>query len=414
MASREFLDFLDKCPTPFHTTAVIRDRLISSGYVELDESKEWASIPPKGFVERDGHAILAFNQGGLDSSIIVSTHSDSPCLRLKPSWRPSEDKANVREIRVVPYGNIIFQSYFNRDFRVAGAVFLRDGNVITRRLFDSETPIAFLPGAPSTPVDKDTDYNLVFTLGGHRGFDEYVAAQLGVAVESIADWEFSFVDGQTAETTGINQEFVSARGLDGLGSTFSGLTAFLASTPSNTLNIFVSFDHEQVRCYSKHGGLSDFLPAFLRRVLPDPSQFSQFVSKSLIVSSGNVHGLHPNWPKKYDPANSPVLGGGVAVKELTPRENPTDITSIYPIRLAAKAVGVSLSVYARRNDITPEPTIGTGLATRTGIPTVELGAPQLAMHSAREVMAFKDLTDLTKLLGELYNRYPGYRLEIDE
>ena len=60
-------------------------------------------------------------------------------------------------------------------------------------------------------------------------------------------------------------------------------------------------------------------------------------------------------------------------------------------RWHARRPGVPLQRYEHRADLPCGSTIGPMTSARTGIPTVDVGAAQLAMHSAREVMGADDV-----------------------
>jgi aspartyl aminopeptidase len=40
-AAREFLDFVDASPSPFHAVETCSKRLISSGFTEISEADKW-------------------------------------------------------------------------------------------------------------------------------------------------------------------------------------------------------------------------------------------------------------------------------------------------------------------------------------------------------------------------------------
>ena len=66
--------------------------------------------------------------------------------------------------------------------------------------------------------------------------------------------------------------------------------------------------------------------------------------------------------------------------------------------LACEQADVPLQRYVHRADLPCGSTIGPLSAARTGMTTVDVGAPQLAMHSAREVMAAADVDLYTRAL----------------
>jgi aspartyl aminopeptidase len=48
-------------------------------------------------------------------------------------------------------------------------------------------------------------------------------------------------------------------------------------------------------------------------------------------------------------------------------------------------------------------TLGSISNTRVSVSTIDIGLPQLAMHSANETAAVSDLDDMVKILCELYS-----------
>ena len=58
---------------------------------------------------------------------------------------------------------------------------------------------------------------------------------------------------------------------------------------------------------------------------------------------------------------------------------------------ACRGAGVPTQVYAHRADLACGSTIGPITAARLGIATVDVGIPQLSMHSSRELMAASDV-----------------------
>jgi aspartyl aminopeptidase len=69
----------------------------------------------------------------------------------------------------------------------------------------------------------------------------------------------------------------------------------------------------------------------------------------------------------------------------------TDGRTAAAFALACAHAGVPLQRYEHRADLPCGSTIGPMTSARTGIPTVDVGAAQLAMHSAREVMGAADV-----------------------
>ena len=95
--------------------------------------------------------------------------------------------------------------------------------------------------------------------------------------------------------------------------------------------------------------------------------------------------------EKHEPGHWIALGGGPAVKTNVNQRYATDARSAAVFAGACAKAGVEPQWYAHRADLPCGSTIGPITAARLGIPVVDVGAPMLAMHSARELMAAADV-----------------------
>ncbi len=75
------------------------------------------------------------------------------------------------------------------------------------------------------------------------------------------------------------------------------------------------------------------------------------------------------------------------------------------IRELARRSGVPLQDFAVRNDCPCGSTIGPVIASNTGIRAIDLGMPQLSMHSCREMMGRSDLTFANRLFRAFFRDF---------
>lgn len=413
----DLLKFLNDSPVPYFFCEKMRETLEKEGFTELSIFDKWEDTPKKGFVINDNRALVAFNIGGYDSAIIVGTHSDSPCLKIRD--KPDINNKKLKQVQVFTYGGGLWYTWLGRDLRLVGTVTIRNNNASqnekTKKLiqinFDSKDPIAFVPNCDiGSKPNPNLDTGLIPIIGGRKSptLLSYVAKSLKVNEEDIVDWDLSFVDANPPQSW---RTFIESQRIDNLSSTFCAVKAFLQSEPKNTINILVVFDNEEVGSQSRFGACGDILSFVIKRLVKGgPKQLNPFIAKSLLVSSDNSHAIHPNFSSKHDKMHSPYLGKGVIIKKAPGATYATDMTSTYPVKHAANKCKIPLQYFMNRNDIPAGSTIGPIVSSLIGIPTVDIGLPQLSMHSVRETMAFKDVEHLINLLIELYNNYEEHRL----
>ena len=202
----------------------------------------------------------------------------------------------------------------------------------------------------------------------------------------------------------MNDDLILSPRIDDLGCVFASLRAFIdAPVREDSCSVLAVFDNEEVGSETKQGAASSFLDMTLRNIAGSDGNYSAALYHSFMVSADNAHALHPNHPELYDGTNSSILGGGVVVKYNANQRYTTDAISDGIFSLVAERVGAKLQRFSNRADMVGGSTLGSISNTRVSISTIDIGLPQLAMHSATETAAVSDLNDMVKILRELYS-----------
>jgi aspartyl aminopeptidase len=159
--------------------------------------------------------------------------------------------------------------------------------------------------------------------------------------------------------------------------------------------VLALFDHEEVGSTSDHGAQSNLLGTVLERIVlaagGSREDFLRRLPVSLLASADMAHATHPNYPERHEPSHLIEVNGGPVLKVHPNLRYATDGRTAAAFELACRQAGVTLQRYEHRADLPCGSTIGPMASARTGIPTVDVGAAQLAMHSARELMGAHDV-----------------------
>lgn len=431
----DLLSFLDSSPSPYHARFEVEKRLVKAGYVEYDEREAWNVQPgTRGYVVRGGAALAAFEVGAASPAeaglLIVGAHTDSPCLRLRPTFE--RHTSGMVQALIEPYGGLLLHTWFDRGLSLAGRVVTRHGETA---LVHIPRPIAIIPSLAihlQRDVTKqglvvDPESHLRPLLGvrtGELGSAEseppasallsQVADQaslvLGhrVATEDISGADLGFLDARPAELVGLDNEFVSSGRLDNLVSVHAGLSALLEEKPdSPSTRLLILHDHEEVGSRSTSGAWSTFLSEIVERLSlalspTDPVARHRATARSLLLSVDMAHGVHPNFEHRHEEHHRPHLGGGPVLKVNTNQSYATDAVVAGTFAVACERAGVLPQRFVTRNDIACGSTIGPISAARTGIRTVDIGNPMLGMHSCRELCAAADLVPLISVIAQWY------------
>lgn len=108
------------------------------------------------------------------------------------------------------------------------------------------------------------------------------------------------------------------------------------------------------------------------------------LASSFMVSADNAHAVHPNYGEFADPTNRPAMNEGIVIKYNANQKYTTDAVSAAIFRAICKKAGVPCQTFANRSDMAGGSTLGNISNAHVALNTVDIGLPQLAMHSPYE------------------------------
>jgi aspartyl aminopeptidase len=399
-------EFIDASPSPFHVCATVASRLRAAGYTQLAEADEWRQAG-KFFTVRAGSLVAwdSGNDAGGRPFRVIGGHTDSPNLRVKQ--HPDREVTGWQVVALEPYGGAWLNSWLDRDLGVSGRLSVRSADEvagIAHRLVRIDDPILRVPQLAihlaedrrSLTLDPQRHVNAVWgSGGGPQSFIGYVAEQAGIDPDDVLGADLMTHDLTPSRLSGFDDQFVSAPRLDNQASCYAGLEAFLDAASAEHLPVLALFDHEEVGSTSDHGADSELLLTTLERIVlasgGGRADFLRRLPGSMVASADMAHATHPNYPERHEPGHLIAINGGPVLKVHPNLRYATDGRTAAAFALACRQAGVPLQRYEHRADLPCGSTIGPMTSARTGIPTVDVGAPQLAMHSARELMGTNDV-----------------------
>ncbi|MBV9514543.1 MAG: M18 family aminopeptidase [Mycobacteriaceae bacterium] len=402
-------EFIDASPSPYHVCATVAQRLALAGYTEVDESQRWQA-DGRYFTVRAG-SIVAWNSAGPPGRPfrVVGGHTDSPNLRVKQ--RPDRFVSGWQVVALQPYGGAWLNSWLDRDLGISGRLSVLRAGVATPHLIRIDEPVLRVPqlaihladDRQAVKLDPQRHVNAVWGVGsGARSFLAYVAERAGVDVGDVLGADLMTHDVQPSAVLGVDGDLVGAPRLDNQATCYAGVEAFVAAEAGDHLPVLALFDHEEVGSTSDHGAQSNLLPTVLERiVLADGGSREDYLRRlpgSVLASGDMAHATHPNYPERHEPGHLIEVNGGPVLKVQPNLRYATDGRSAAVFALACEQAGVPLQRYEHRADLPCGSTIGPMTSARTGIPTVDVGAAQLAMHSARELMGARDVASYSAAL----------------
>ena len=422
----ELLSFLHRSPTPFHAVSNMTAELQQHGFVALAESDRWQlRTGGRYYVTRNDSSLIAFVLGSDDvvetGLHMAGAHTDSPCLKIKPN--PEFQRSGYFQLGVEVYGGALLSPWFDRDLSLAGRVtYLTDDGVLANALIDFEKPIAIIPSLAihldrevnnSRSINAQTQLPLVLASGAETVPDfralllEQLRAQTGVRnAREVLDYDINCYDTQPPALVGLNQEFIASARIDNLLSCFVGLKSLIAANSGATNGarsaMLICSDHEEVGSMSTSGAQGTMLQMLLRRIAGSDENYARMIDRSLMISCDNAHGIHPNFADRHDANHGPLLNRGPVIKINANQRYATNSETAALFRHICQQIDAPVQSFVVRSDMACGSTIGPITATEIGVRTLDVGVPQWAMHSLRELAGTRDCWYLSRALTHFF------------
>lgn len=413
---KDMLDFLDRSPSRFHAVDNLRRELEGAGYESLFEGRTWKLTPGgKYYAVRGGSALIAFRlpEAPAGGFMISASHSDAPTFRVKENAELAGPEGYLR-LNTERYGGMLCAPWLDRPLTVAGRVLARAGDAIETRLVYVDRDLLMIPNVAihmnrsandGFKYDPKCDMVPLMGLGAEKGaFRAVVAESAGCAPEDILGTDLFLCPRQKAVVWGVGNGFVSSPRLDDLQCAWGCFRGFMAAEDGTGVPVFALLDNEEVGSLTRQGADGTFLADVLERVCAALGMDrAAATANSFLVSADNAHAVHPNHPEKTDKVNCVYMNEGIVVKSNAAQSYTSDAVGVAIFKAICQKAGVPVQFFANRSDERGGGTLGNIAMMQVSMNSVDIGLPQLAMHSPYETAGVKDSWYMIQAVETFYS-----------
>ncbi|XP_077993714.1 aspartyl aminopeptidase-like [Glandiceps talaboti] len=455
-AARQFIEYVNKSPSPYHAVEECRTRLLGAGFQELRETEHWTIQPKqKYFFTRNKSTMIAFAVGGQykpgNGFSMVGAHTDSPCLKVKPDSK--KIKNGYLSVGVECYGGGIWHTWMDRDLKIAGRVIVKNGDKLVHKLVHINRPIMFIPNCAihllrthneNFSANKETQLVPVLATcvqmellkpaetgeksgvtcvdKHHSLLSQLLCDELKVSKEQLVDFELFLADAQPSVIGGALDEFLLSPRLDNLLNAYCAMEGLITSVQDGdtfekdpNIRMINLYDNEEVGSQSAHGAESSLTEFVMRRLSAGgtSTSFEEAIPKSFLVSADQAHAVHPNYPEKHEDNHKVAFHKGVVFKINSNQRYATTAVTSSILRVIAEKANVPLQDFVVRCDMPCGTTIGPIISAKLGLRTIDIGMPQLGMHSIREMACTSSIYQATSLYKAFFEHYPAVNASLE-
>lgn len=415
--SRDLIHFIAKSPSTFHAVRGIKAALLYAGFTEIREEDTWQiEKGGKYVVTRNGSALMAFTvpQEGAEAFHITASHCDSPTFKIKED--PEIADGPYVKLNVEGYGGMIMSTWLDRPLSVAGRLLVTENGHLAEKLVAIDGTMLVIP---SVAIHMDRSVNqhkewkvqkdmlpLYGMTGAKTPFMDLIAVAAKVKAEDILAHDLILYSRVPGTIWGEEREFISSPKLDDLQCAFACFRGFTQGQKEKYISVYALFDNEEVGSATSQGAGSTFLANTLERLARSLGygydETMAMIARSFMISADNAHSVHPNHPEYADPVNRPVINGGIVIKYSAAQKYATNAFSAAYFKKLCKDHDIPTQTFTNHSDNPGGSTLGNISNTVIAMPTVDIGLPQLAMHSSYETAGVKDTAYLVDAVTKFY------------
>ena len=402
------VDFINKGTCSYTCIKNIEEILKSNGYTRLYETDNWNLKSSKYYIIRNDASIIAIDipKKIKDSFSIITTHSDTPSLLLKPNG--AYNKENYLKYNIMPYGGLLNYGWLDHPLSLAGRIITKKDNKLKVNIVDLEKPALIVP---SVAIHQMSNANINLDLNMQKDLQPIIGLSKDttpwdnllkkLSKDEIIDYDLFAYNLDKPTFIGEKEDLLISPRIDNLTSVYSSLQAFLNSKDNN-IKVFCSFNNEEIGSLTEEGADSNFLLDILKRIASHLEiDIASSLAKSFIISSDNTHAIHPNHTEYADDTGILYLGKGFAI--IKESSSTTNALSSSIIKTICDKNKIKYQVETSKNDISSGSTL-SGISLRhVSVLSVDVGVPQLSMHSSVETCSISDVYELYKMMNAFYN-----------
>lgn len=417
--AEELIAFLEASPTSFHAVANMARELEEAGFTALSEGDKW-QLKEGGsyYVTRNQSSLIAFKtpQGDFTGFQIMASHSDSPSFKIKENPEMESENHYIK-LNVEKYGGMLCAPWLDRPLSVAGRLVIKEGKRLVSKLVNVDRDLLMIPNLAihfNREVNDGYKYNaqvdMLPVYGGADAKDTFmmtVAEAAGVEEGAVLGHDLFLYSRIPGTVWGAGEEFVSCGRLDDLQCAFASLKGFLKGGHPDCVSVHAVLDNEEVGSGTKQGADSTFLEDTLKRINRglgcSEEEYLMAIASSFMISADNAHAVHPNLSDKADPTNRPYMNEGIVIKYNANQKYTTDAVSSAMFKALCHSVGAPYQTFANRSDMLGGSTLGNISNAHVSLNTVDIGLPQLSMHSPYETAGVHDTCYLITVAEKFFS-----------